>query len=210
MSIRWLTVLVSGWIFLVPVPTMADGPAASSQPALDQVTVPKDFLPPPGGWPKDAKTGAINKVPLVGADNAEAWFHLAVPANYSPEKAWPLMIVLHGGPGGRGPDDIVSFFRGGLTAKGVISVYPQAMERKLLAWNYPHESARLIATIRQVARGYRIDPCRTYLVGVSMGGGGAWANGAVLHDIWAGIGPIAGWFGPTPAPAASGDSGDRI
>jgi predicted esterase len=177
--------------------------AASSHPATAPASqpVPADFQAPPGGWPADANTGAINKVALAGVDKAQSWFHLAVPKNYSPQKAWPLMIVLHGGPGGQA-DDIVSFFRGGLTAQGVISVYPQAMENRLLDWNHPDESARLIAIIRQVARTYRIDPCRIYLVGCSMGGGGAWANGAVLRDIWAGIGPIAGWYAPSPAPPA--------
>jgi predicted peptidase len=168
--------------------------------------VPADFGPPPGGRPAGAPTGAIDQVLLTGVDHPRAWFHLAVPAAYTPEKTWPLMLVLHGGPSG-GADDIISFFRAGLMAKGVISIYPQALEPRLLAWNYPHESARLLAVIRQVARTYRIDPCRIYLVGVSMGGGGTWANGAVLHDVWAGIGPIAGWYGPTPTPPSAGLAG---
>jgi predicted peptidase len=164
--------------------------------------VPADFAGPATGFPKDARTGAISKVAVEGADDKNAWFHLAVPKAYTPDRAWPLMIVLHGGPGGNGPDDIITFFRGGLTAQGVISVYPNAIKRQLLEWNYPHEGANLIAIIRQTARTYRVDPCRIYLAGVSMGGGGAWANGAVLRDVFAAIGPIAGWYQPAPAPKA--------
>lgn len=185
----------------------ASGPASrpSSTPATvpASMPLPKEFAVPAGGFRKDVKTGAINGVQLDGTDEKNAWFHLAVPPNYTPDKAWPLMIVLHGGPGGNGPDDIIRYFRGGLQVGGVISVYPNAIKHQLLEWNYPHSGAYLIAIIRQVAATYRVDPCRIYLVGVSMGGGGTWCQGAILRDIWAGLGPIAGWYGPAPAPPAA-------
>jgi predicted peptidase len=37
-----------------------------------------------------------------------------------------------------------------------------------------------------------------------MGGGGAWAQGATMNQIWAGIGPISGWYRAVPAPPAEG------
>lgn len=172
--------------------------------------VPDAFAGPRDGFSKEVKTGSVGKVAVEGAKDDGAWFHLAVPEGYSPERQWPLMIVLHGGPGGRGPDDIVSFFRGGLTEKGVINVYPNGIKRQLLEWNYPHAGAYLLAIIRQVTRTYRVDPCRIYLVGTSMGGGGAWAQGAVLRDVWAAIGPIAGWYQPSPAPPAEWLKEQRI
>ena len=182
-------------------PATAPASGATSAPASQPT--PEDFAGPAGGFRQDVKTGAINNVRLDGTEEANAWFHLSVPPNYTPAKAWPLMIVLHGGPGGNGPNDIVSFFRGGLQAGGVISVYPNGIKQQLLEWNYPHSGAYLIAIIHQVAATYRIDSCRIYLVGVSMGGGGTWCQGAILRDIWAGLGPIAGWYGPTPAPPAA-------
>ena len=168
--------------------------AAPAEPA-------KPFAEPAGGWPKSPATGAISKVALEGADDANAWFHLAVPKEYSPDKAWPLMVVLHGGPGG-GPDDVTTFFRGGLTARGVISVYPNALRRELLAWNYPDEMIYVIKAVLQVSRTYRVDPSRLYLSGISMGGGGAWVHAAVCGDFWAAVGPIAGWYAANPKPDA--------
>ena len=182
---------------------------SASKPASQPTTIPAAFAGPAGGFPQKPPTGALNRVPLAGLKNDRAWFHLAVPPNYSPDQAWPLMVVLHGGPGG-GPDDVVSFFRGGLTAKGVINVYPNALDDRLLTWNYPHSGAYLLAIIRQVAQTYRVDPCRIYLVGVSMGGGGTWANGAVMPQVWAGLGPIAGWYQPNPPPPAAGLKGRYI
>ncbi len=182
----------------------ADKPEAQEARTRDEVArqIPAAFAGPAEGFPEKVRTGRIDKVRLAGTKNKNAWFHLAVPKQYSPKQAWPLMIVLHGGPGGRGPDDIVSFFRGGLQAQGVISVYPKCLIKQLLDWNYPHTGAYLLAIIRQVAQTYRIDPRRIYLVGVSMGGGGAWAYGAIFRDVWAGIGPISGWYRPNPFPSA--------
>ncbi len=33
-----------------------------------------------------------------------------------------------------------------------------------------------------------------------MGGGGSWCLGANMNMVWAGIGPMSGWYKPTPAP----------
>lgn len=154
-----------------------------------------------GKWPADAPTGFHKKVKLdVMAKHPRAYYHIAIPEKYTREKQWPLFILLHGGPHGAGADNMVPFFKGGLMKRGVISVYPMALEEQLLAWNYPHEMAYILQIIRQVGTTYRIDPKRIYLTGHSMGGGGAWAQGAVLRDTWAGIGPMSGWFKPTPAP----------
>jgi predicted peptidase len=197
-----LCLLICGWLSAAPVlADKADAPDAKAPDGAKEM-IPAAFAGPPDGFSKDARTGRIDKVRLAGTKNKNAWFHLAVPKQYDPKQAWPLMIVLHGGPGGRGPDDIVSFFRGGLQAQGVISVYPKSLVKQLLDWNYPHTGAYLLAIIRQVARTYRIDPRRIYLVGVSMGGGGAWAYGAIFRDVWAGIGPISGWYRPNPFPSA--------
>ncbi len=159
--------------------------------------VPKNEEP---ARPKDPPTGFMKKVRLEAlSDHPRAFFHLDVPAEYTTEKAWPMMVLLHGGPAA-GADNLVPFFRRGLEAKGVIQVYPQCLRPQLLAWNYPHEMAYVLQIIRQVGETYRVDPRRIYLTGHSMGGGGAWAQGAVLRDIWAGIAPLSGWYGAQPRP----------
>jgi predicted peptidase len=76
------------------------------------------------------------------------------------------------------------------------------MVKQLLDWNYPHSGAYLLQIVRQVAGEYRIDPRRLYLVGVSMGGGGTWVQGALGKDVWAAIGPISGWYGASQSPPA--------
>jgi poly(3-hydroxybutyrate) depolymerase len=39
-----------------------------------------------------------------------------------------------------------------------------------------------------------VDPQRTYLTGHSMGGHGAWQLGVTFPDLWAAVGPSAGWI----------------
>ena len=208
-AVRILLTALAVLVFFAPCsaetsPDSRPNTSAVSAPGTHPTIIPAAFAGPPTGFPRDAKTGALNKVPLAGVKNDAAWFHLAVPPNYTPDQAYPLVLILHGGPAGNGPDDIISFFRRGLMAKNVISAYPNALEKQLLAWNYPDHSAYLLAIIKQVAATYRVDPCRIYLVGVSMGGGGVWANGAIMPQVWAGIGPISGWYHPTPIPPTEG------
>jgi len=157
------------------------------------------FGEPQGGWPDDSPTGT-GKVDLseaLGADDAR--YRFAVPEGYSSEEAWPVAIVLHGGPGGKA-QAMASVYARSLMERGVIGVFPQALEKQLLDWNYPHSTAYLVAVLKDLNRRYRIDPTRLYLMGHSMGGGGVWAQGAVLSDLWAGLGPLSGWAIPTPAP----------
>lgn len=179
--------LVSAWDVTAQAP--AEQPNAAVGPSQA----------PPGGWPKDAKTGLLKKVVLEGIPNPAAFYHLGVPKEYTSEKEWPLVLVLHGGPGGNA-DNLVTVFQGFFQQKGAVTVYPQALEKQLLAWNYPEHGAYFLQIIRQVGKTYRIDPKRIYLVGHSMGGGGAWCMGAVLSDVWAGIGPLSGWYLATPRP----------
>ncbi|MBI3830157.1 MAG: dienelactone hydrolase family protein [Planctomycetes bacterium] len=193
---------------------------SSAKPAgASAAVVPPGFEAPKTGWPADAKKGLVKAVPVEGitedvlktiekaggmklpSPDGKAptpLYHMVVPADYSPEKAWPLVLVLHGGPGRA--DNLLGVFGGRLSKRGAIAVFPQSLRDVLLEWNYPHEGMYLLDIVKQVAKTYRIDPKRVYLIGHSMGGGGTWLNGAVLRNVWAAIGPMSGWYKPTPAP----------
>ncbi len=205
---RILVLLVAVMTLLAgALPVAADAPTKS--PAKPETTGTRTkatssgddepFGPPTGGWPADVTSGFQKDLKVPGLDQPEAFFHAWVPEGYTPDKAWPLVVVLHGGPGGRAID-MASVFAMGFASKGAISVYPQALKPVLLEWNYPHEMVYVVRIVMQAAKLYHVDPARIYLVGHSMGGGGAWAQGAVLRDVWAGIAPISGWYGANPVP----------
>jgi poly(3-hydroxybutyrate) depolymerase len=159
----------------------------------------KVFKAPPGGWPQHPETGD-QRCAVTGIDDPAAYYLLAVPADYTPEKEYPLWVVLHGSHAQ--PKDMASVFKNGLTQRGVISVYPNSLNRhqQMLEWNYPDSGMYLLAIVRDVAAKYHVDPKRIYLAGHSMGGGGTWTMGAVLNDLWAGIAPLSGWYASTPRP----------
>src|SRR5436853_64994 len=117
---RILSVLLCAVLIAVPSLRGADDP----------------FKAPAAGFPADAKKGLIKSVKVEGLTEEEAFYHLMVPNDYAPAKAWPLVIVLHGGPGGKAID-LASVFALGLKDLGAISVYPQALKSVLLEWNYP-------------------------------------------------------------------------
>jgi dienelactone hydrolase len=63
-----------------------------------------------------------------------------------------------------------------------------------------------LEVLAEAARLFGPDPARTYLTGHSMGGHGTWLVGATFPDLWAAIGPSAGWrsfssYGGGPPPA---------
>lgn len=200
----------------------ADDPKAAKIAGTPSATAPQGFEAPKAGWPADAKKGLVKavsvegitddvlkmiekaggmKLPCPDSKAPTPIYHMVVPADYSSEKAWPLVLVLHGGPGRA--DNLLGVVGGRLSKRGAIAVFPQSLRDVLLEWNYPHEGMYLLSIVKQVAKTYHVDPKRVYLIGHSMGGGGTWLNGAVLRNVWAAIGPMSGWYKPTPAPAPS-------
>ena len=166
----------------------------------------KVFGPPQGGWSKNVPKKLTKNVQLEGLRNRNAKYHIWAPDDYTPDKAWPLVLVLHGGPSGRAEDlalAVASQLALGFAQEGAITIYPQALGHRVLEWNYPDECAYLLQTIRHAVRSYHLDPKRIYLTGHSMGGGGVWSLGGVLNDVWAGVAPISGFYPANPRPDMS-------
>jgi predicted peptidase len=117
-----------------------------------------------------------------------------VPADYTPEKAWPMVMFLHGA-GERGEDGIFQTEVGIGTA---IRRYPERFRSIVVFPQCPRERfwdsilPELDAIYEQVHRDYNIDPQRRYLTGISMGGYGAFSWGADHAERWAAILPLCG------------------
>lgn len=127
-------------------------------------------------------------------------FCLYVPAQYDPNKTWPLILALHGS-GERGDDGLLQTDVGIGTAIRrhadrfpCLVLMPQC--RPTQAWIDPTMSAMTIAALQHVIERQKIDTHRIYLTGLSLGGQGAWHLGARYPDHFAAIVPVCG-FGPT-------------
>ena len=122
---------------------------------------------------------------------------LCLPKDYDKEKSWPLVLFLHGaGETGTDLDKVKAHGPPKLLANGkefpFVLVAPQA---RRFGW----DPATLHALLDEITAGYKIDPDRVYLTGLSMGGMGTWATAAAKPERFAAIVPICGAGDPKDA-----------
>ena len=126
-------------------------------------------------------------------------YDIYVPADYDASKAWPLVVVGHGGnsamPADYARKTALSYLKAYAPAFGAgasphaILVAP-ATER---GWSLIGDSL-LFSTISKVSRDYHVDPNRIYLIGQSMGGHLSWRSAFNYNDRWAGVSPQSGGY----------------
>jgi predicted peptidase len=142
----------------------------------------------------DTKRGFVNRVHKA-ADGTESKYVVFVPHDYQGDKAYPLILFLHGA-GSKGNDGQLQM-KGGLgpAIKKVeksfqfIAVFPQAQK----TWKADSDDGkRAMAILAEVQKAYKVDPQRIYLTGLSMGGAGTWSLAAAHPDRWAAIAPLCG------------------
>jgi predicted peptidase len=135
----------------------------------------------------------------------EYGYRVFLPPDYTPERAWPLILSLHGA--GDSGDDGEAQIRFGLAAEirrrhyhvPFLAVFPQSLDR---TWDAGSEDGeRAVAILDEVCREFRVDPDRVYLTGFSMGGGGTWSLAHAHPHRWAAIAPVCGYGDPAWAPA---------
>jgi predicted peptidase len=98
-------------------------------------------------------------------------YRLFVPAGYRADRAYPLVLFLHGG-GGRGTDNVtqlgegngmlVELFLERQDSHAAFVVAPQT--------NTSHDIAATLRIVELVQKQYSIDPGRIYVIGQSLGG----------------------------------------
>jgi predicted peptidase len=128
-----------------------------------------------------------------------------VPPEYTDERAWPLILFLHGS-GERGNDGFLQTevgigraIRRNHQLCPAIVVMPQCRAEQ--SW----EGEMLEMALRCVedaSQEYHCDRRRVYLTGLSMGGAGAWVLGSRMPEAFAAVVPICGFYGSHEAPAS--------
>ena len=201
-----LAVVLWGLIFFGPKTTVATessslvslvrdyiqgGSAASSQEILQAILQRPDAN-------LQAVEAAIREVPQyskapIGAQpqrsvkvrGRDTPFALYVPPSYTPDRAYPLIVCLHGA---------------GFTGEAYLERWvPRLEDRYILAcptitmgawWTRFGEDLTL-TILQSVSVEYHVDPDRIFLTGMSNGGIGTWIIGMHHADIFAGIAPMA-------------------
>lgn len=117
-----------------------------------------------------------------------------LPPDYSLEKAWPVLLFLHGA-GERGTDGLLQ------TTVGIGPALKNAPEKfpflvilpqcpRGLYWDVLEE--HLLEALKFASRKFVGDSARTYLTGVSMGGYGTWGLGSLHPDLFSALIPVCG------------------
>jgi len=140
-------------------------------------------------------------------------YRVYVPTDYPSRGEYPLVVALHG-LGGNEDSMFGAFY--GMTplaeTHGYIIVAPMGFRNDGGYGGYGSQpvsrNARLSETdvlevLARTRSQYAIDSQRIYLMGHSMGAIGTWRLAARHPDIWAGLGPIAGFGDPSTAASIS-------
>jgi predicted peptidase len=149
------------------------------------------------------ETGFLDRA--VTLENTQYPYIVYVPREYTPTKAWPVVLFLHGS-GERGNDGLRATQIGAGAAirsaperVPAIVVFPQAPADS--RWlEEPADAA--MAALDHVQREFHCDPRRVYLTGLSMGGYGTWHLAMAHPERWAALVVVCGGLLPHPTTTA--------
>jgi predicted peptidase len=139
-------------------------------------------------------TGFLYKT--LTLDNQTYAYCVYVPPDYTPDRAWPVILFLHGS-GERGDDGLLQTdvglghaLRKNWRQIPAIVVMPQCPARQ--TWVGPM-SRMALWCLEETSHEYHLDPQRVYLTGMSLGGQGAWYIAASLPDRFAAVLVVCGF-----------------
>ncbi len=146
-------------------------------------------------WAQRIETGFLDRTVTMAGQIYR--YQVYIPADYSTETNWPVILFLHGA-GERGADGLLQTtvglgpaIRRKPSRYPAIVIFPQASVDS--QWvGAPAEMA--LATLTQTMGEFSVDPTRVYLTGLSMGGHGTWYLAYRHPELFAAVVPICGWI----------------
>lgn len=140
----------------------------------------------------EGQVGLVERAYENETDGTAQPYHVSVPQSYDPTRPTPLVVFLHGyvpsttinDPWLPYPEDIRAAERLGF-------LFLVAYGRRNSDFVAAGEVDSL-AAMRETQAFYNVDPDRVYLMGVSMGGYGAWNIGLRYPHLFAALGPVSG------------------
>jgi phospholipase/carboxylesterase len=130
-------------------------------------------------------------------------FSLYVPEHYSPDRAWPLVMALHGGSG-NGRAFLWSWLRDA-RSHGAILVAPTATGPTWALMGEDTDTPNLVRILDIVRKRCNIDPRRILLTGMSDGGTFCYVSGLDGASPFTHLAPVAATFHPLMAEMADAE-----
>jgi len=192
----WVGTMIASSLFAFQAPQSNQPPdTPSSTPGETPASSPTHESHPP-------VTGFLYKT--VEIDQRSFAYCAYVPPQYSPERAWPAILFLHGS-GERGRDGflqtdvgIARAIRRNHRVCPAIVVMPQCPANR--RWD-DGMLDMAVRCLEDASHEYRFNPDRIYLTGLSLGGAGTWRLASRMPDAFAAIVPICGFWGRPDLPA---------
>lgn len=117
-----------------------------------------------------------------------------IPEHYDPDRAWPLVMALHGGSG-HGRDFLWSWLKDARW-HGAIVVAPTSSGRTWPIQDEDTDTERLQALLASLRREWHIDPGRMLLTGMSDGGTFSYLAGLQADSPFTHLAPVSAAFHP--------------
>jgi phospholipase/carboxylesterase len=130
-------------------------------------------------------------------------FSLYVPEYYTPDRAWPLVMALHGGSG-NGRNFLWSWLRDARSF-GAIVIAPTATGPTWALMGEDTDTTNLTRIIETVRGRYNVDPRRMLMTGLSDGGTFCWVSGLDRASPFTHLAPVAATFHPLMAEMADAE-----
>jgi phospholipase/carboxylesterase len=130
-------------------------------------------------------------------------FSIYVPEYYTPDRAWPLVMALHGGSGnGRG---FLWRWLRDARSLGAVLVAPTALGATWALMGEDADTANLARILDSVRSRFNIDPKRLLLTGMSDGGTFSYVTGLEPASPFTHLAPVAATFHPLMAEVADAE-----
>jgi phospholipase/carboxylesterase len=130
-------------------------------------------------------------------------FSLYVPEYYTPDRAWPLVMALHGGSGnGRG--FLWSWLRDA-RSRGAILVAPTATGSTWALMGDDTDTPNLMRILESVRSRWNVDPGKMLLTGMSDGGTFCYVTGFEGASPFTHLAPVSATFHPLMAEMADAE-----
>jgi predicted esterase len=140
----------------------------------------------------EAPSGPIPTLTLKPGENrianpGERPYLIWVPTDYTPDRAWPVIVYMHGTGGAPSLGSLREMFGG----KTFIIVGHEYVFRSQAEESHPTEVANLKRVVATVQANLKVDPKQMFLGGFSQGGWWTTMLSEYTIDLWAGLFTIA-------------------
>jgi phospholipase/carboxylesterase len=153
--------------------------------------------------PVHDKVGVMHFAAEGEGDGERGGFWLYVPEHYSPDRAWPLVMALHGGSG-TGRQFLWSWLRDA-RSRGAILAAPTSVGGTWTLTGEDVDTPNIVRVLDFIRSNWAVDPARLLLTGMSDGGTFTYVSGLDAGSPFTHLAPVSAAFHPLLAEMIDAD-----